>query len=365
MTEETAALSSLVLPEGGGWRRDHILPEKNRLPDSDRGYDFTTLIYDAIWLEAEHVLLLVCPKLLNFEALIGDGGLSVDGRPLGLPRIRRFRRYDEVRFDCPRPPGFLKIEAPGLSLLVPVSRQSRAFAGQDVLMTLSKDNPLPWVRDWVLHHVEHHGATAVLFYDNGSTAYHPDALRELLAGLPGLAAFSVIEVPFLYGNIPARRHRHRAKFLQTSLINIARHRFLHDAAGVLSNDIDEIVVSRRGQSVFEAARKSPLRYVCTPGHWRFARPEDGRMPMHADHIWRADPDRTSAEKWCVVPDSFLGRGSWDVHGVRRYAFNWLAMSRDQIMLHCENISTGWKRPRDADKDFPVVRDPLAEGLWGG
>lgn len=75
-----------------------------------------------------------------------------------------------------------------------------------MLTTLSKNNPLEWLREWVVY-VAEHGIDAVLIYDNGATRYEPEELLRTLAAVGGMQRACVVDWPFPYcpGGGPANR----------------------------------------------------------------------------------------------------------------------------------------------------------------
>ena len=68
-----------------------------------------------------------------------------------------------------------------------------------MLLTLSRNNDLRWIRDWVRFHVREHGADAVLFFDNGSTGYGPPEIEAALAGIGGVGRSVCVAAVFPYG----------------------------------------------------------------------------------------------------------------------------------------------------------------------
>lgn len=341
---ECLRLEPVELPEGGPLRRDPMLPPDRQLPDFDEKYDYKTVLYGAIFKPDRKAVVLVCPKLLNLEAVLRAGRFTTAVGSLRLRRIRRQRRYDEVWLDCAAPPGRLRFEGPELSFDCAVENHGGIFDGLAVLTTTSQNNELDWIEDWVRHHVRHQKIEGVLFHDNRSTAYAPEAILERLRGIEGLRAARVLSVPSRYGPLAKSRPRGVAKFLQAGVMNLARRGPLALARGVMQCDIDEVVFSEPGApTLIEAAERSWLGYATAPGWWRYAQLAEGQMPRHSDHIWRRDPDHRSKEKWAVVPGGRLGGLQWEVHGIgRNYPFNRLCMQRGVRFYHCSGVSTFWK-----------------------
>ncbi len=350
-------LNPLVIPSDAKLRRDHIVPTKYRLDGYDDSYDFHTIAYDVIWMERHKALLLVCPKLLNFEKLIKTAKITASGENLSRMRIKRYRRHDEVWLPVSAPPSSLTIETQEFTLNTKISQQEHAFDGKNVLMTKSKDNHRTWVKDWLTHHVSQQNANAALIFDNGSQTYSLAELEQTVTSVTGLDVPAVVASDFPFGSWKASRLLHRSMFYQAGMLSLTRHRFLHSARAVLPIDVDELVA---GANMFDAAVASKIGYVTVPGVWRYSQLPEDQMPRHKDHIWRRDPDVVSKEKYCLAPGRWFTDTVWDIHGLRRYVFNKRVMREDARFLHCEHISNGWKRKRDAQAGETLLRDPATE-----
>ncbi|MGR3794372.1 hypothetical protein [Vannielia sp. SX4] len=361
---ETLTLQPLRLPEDAPVRRERLAPEAARGPRYDAMFDFRTLAYGAV--RAKGGLVLVCPKLGPLARVLRralfSGGLRWRG-------MRRFRRYDEVRL-AGDPGEILEValpeEAGGAVLATPVLGPRPEFERLACLTTKSKDNDLAWIGDWARHHVRAQGAEGVVLFDNGSSAYAPEEVTEVLAGA-GLKAALVVSADLPFGPTALKPPRHLALYFQTATLNLARHWALKGAGAVAVNDIDELFLSRGQRTIFEAARESRLGYVTAQGHWRTR--EGAGPPRHVEHVLRDVPEALCKEKFCVVPGGPLRWFGWDVHGVGRYQFNRLARAQDLWFAHCREISTGWKYKREGAQG-PVepcdeTRTALAASLGGG
>jgi hypothetical protein len=365
VTAAIATLGSLILPEGGALRRDHIVPADQRGPGYDARYDFRTLVYDAVHLPEERVVRLFCPKLLNLEAVFRRGEVTLDGARVRPRRPRRHRRYDTVDLPARTPPSRLAVRFGDWSGETAVSAAEAAFAGRNVLLTLSQNNALAWIRDWALFHVREHGADAIVFFDNASTEYRPEDVLATLASVPGLAEARVIAAPMPYGPVASGTKRPtKAKFLQAGLTNLGRFRFLRQARAVLVNDVDELVVRCGARSIFDATAESRGGFLKFRGVWRMAAAEG--LPRHRDHwLVPADGKIDCPAKYCAVPDGRLRRYSWGTHNLDRL---WMSRRHETDAfgyLHCRDISSRWKTSRpssDAGAEDPEARALLARVL---
>ncbi|WP_172293604.1 hypothetical protein [Pseudoruegeria sp. HB172150] len=346
---QTLTLRPLRLPEGALVRRERPAPEAARGADYDAKFDFHTLVYGAVWLPDRKTVLLICPRLMNLAAVLKEAVVASAAGRLRFGRVTRYRRWQAVTCYVDDDPGpeltvTLPDYAGGAQLSFPVMPRVDAFTNLRCLLTKSKDNQLDWIGDWAQHHVRMQGTEAIVLFDNGSTRYAPDDVTDRLASVPGLKAALVISADLPFGPTATKSPRNVARYFQSATLNLAKHWVLRRAAAVAVNDIDELFVSQDDRTIYDAAAESWFGYATAQGNWRAA-PHGEGPTSHGDHVLAWQPERTCKEKWAVIPGGRLGRISWDVHGIGRYQFNRLAMVRDVRFLHCEHISTDWKRPR--------------------
>lgn len=337
------AFSSIVLPAALGLARAPVIPEAERPADHDARYDALGLVQDAVHIAGAGVVRLFCPPPLDLAAAFREGAFRLNGRPARIRRLRRRRRYAVAELDAPTRPERLGFAFRGWETEVAVQSDAdcAAFAGRNVLLTLSRDNPLEWIADWARFHAAEHGADAVLFLDNGS-ACPPEALAETLAAVPGIAVVRVARTERPYGPMPLRGSKSRAMFLQTCLLNLARFRWLWRARAVLQGDIDELVVSRSGASVFDAAAAARAGWIKYRGLWRAPMGAADAQPRHADHWGVLDDAKPCPAKYCIVPAGPMRRHSWNVHNLDLVPFSRRFETADFHYLHCRGVTTRWK-----------------------
>ena len=352
------ALSYTVIDPASGLRRESPRPPELRNAAYEAGFDWDTLFYDC-YRVGSHVVLQGPPFLNLLGPLIATAPLKP--RWFGGPRVVDRNKRGEI---------WLRHEADTLSLNGPIGTydltiqpdMAPLFAGRRVIHTLSKDNAPRWIHDWVQFYAAEHGADAVLIYDNGSSLYSPDELQAgLRAAFPAMV-IHVVSLPFRYGPqggmagaVNGQEAPWDSDFCQTGSMAHARLRFLRTAKSVLNVDIDELVLSTRGRSIFAATEASSSGFIKFPGQWISGASPDAVTHdtcRHADFIYRETAEtRECPPKWCVVParhDPF--RTSWSVHNLFGSRHN-RQIDREFSYRHMTAISNSWKEDRGVASRF--------------
>ncbi|WP_425038948.1 hypothetical protein [Primorskyibacter sp. S187A] len=346
--------SSLTLPPSL-WR-ESALAEKYRPEGYLDAFDHDTLWYDAI--ARPDGLFLICPKLNNLLPAMRKVRFRADGVPLGLRRIRRYKRHDVVELSPPvRPAQVLTVYLEGWRGESAVSAaQPERFAGKNTMFYVSQNNDLSWLVDHALFHKRLHGAEALIVMDNDSTAYGVDDIEAALA--PTGLDLLVLPAPFRYGPVGLPPFRRLEKFMQTALFNVLRLRYLSQARAILSVDVDELVLTD-GPSIFDAVQESRLGFIQIAGQWHLPTPGATGPFTHADHGQTANPPKPCPPKWCLRPDGLIGNWSWDIHGLERAQLLHRRTHPAFRFAHCRGVTTGWKNLNRLKTSKTVMQDALA------
>ncbi len=353
-------LAALRLPEDQPLRRDLPPRAENPAHEGWTRYDDRTLVYEAVAMPGKVRLYL--PRTFNLWPLISGAEVKIDGRPVPLPRRRTWRRFETL--DLPHkgaPPAEVTLTSPALgTVTLPVaSGNSAPFDGRRVVYTMLRNERLEWVRDWLLFHHREHGADAALITNNGSTDYSSVDLLAAMRSVPGYATAQVLDAQLPWGPFQFEKGVDDAKFLQTTLLNLARDRFFPNAIGVINADVDELVVRTGERTAYDIARR--CGYATFRGSWHYASPTD-RPLRHADHILIDPAEKLCPTKYVYVPGSVLGRGCLSVHSHEKIGRNFF--KTDELhFLHCRGISTSWKIPRSGEERSGLRPDPLAEAAF--
>jgi hypothetical protein len=261
----------------------------------------------------------------------------------------------------------VELEVNGICQSVGINAdRSSLLANRRVVMTVSKDNPLLWIRDWAEFYVRQHGADAVLIYDNGSSDYLPEQIADALAGITGLAEIVIVPWAFPYGAGGAGPGEPALdNFCQTGALDHARRCLCRRSRSVLNVDVDELVVSG-GVSIFERVEGSHLAVLLFHGIWVEAPAifdeTTLRSVRHRDCVfaWREQINALAngrltplcRSKWVCVPSRCSEQLEWGIHEIypctlwaRFTRPFWRGRDRSLAYRHFRQINTGWKIDR--------------------
>ncbi|HYF09322.1 MAG TPA: hypothetical protein VD970_17000 [Acetobacteraceae bacterium] len=355
-------LSSWRLPADSALRRAPPRPPAQRQPDYLERFDALTLLADVFEAPDGASAMAIAPPPLNLEPALRAARYASQGvlrevafTPMHL--VWRLVSQGARAGDVVEVSGAL-----GEAALRVTANLGGLFAGRRVLVTLSKDNKLPWITDWLRFHVLEHGADAALIYDNGSTAYDLAALDEAVSGVAGLRAAVVVPWPFRYGPGAHNGSAWDSNYCKMTFYEHARWRFLWAARSVLNCDVDELVLTEDRRGVFEMTEGSAAGYLAFPGVWIENVGEAGAgasLPRFTDFRVRLR-EADSPPKWCVVPGRLPDAARWATHRIEGAREDGAA---DGVLFrHFRAISTGWKYPRGAPVAFDAARHVVDEPL---
>jgi hypothetical protein len=372
-------VSPVILPENFGLRRESPRALSLRQPDFDEKFDTDTLFYDVFRHPNNSKILMVGPSLYNLSSLFED--MRITALPSG--EVCTFERQDfdrltRITVDAPAGTSELVLRCSQSEFNARVlEAETQHYKSLRVLYAISKNNELDWICDWARFNRDVHGAEAVLLFDNESTAYDVEELRARLTALRGIKFVGIVPLPFRFGPPGiGLRGSWDSNFLQIGSFEIARWRFLHDARSFLNTDVDELVVSRRGRSIFEAAERGGIARFY--GIWVPNIPPANEQHDARDVIRHKDfkvaekptyslkrPPRFQANacqpKWATVPR----RVPWKAHLTHHRIKQWWRsrLWTDEFTFrHFRGLSTGWKYQRDRQERFDLAKHRVDEDL---
>ncbi len=317
-------LSPLQLAREQPLRRDPPRPPHLREPGYDDRFDDVTVFFDCFRCPDGVHIHLAGPPLRNLAdpvvAAVADAAFAG-----GWPRPAFMRRWEARAWEMDRVSRIvLRSAQERLSFPAWLFAQSEIavqpnhcdlFAGRKALLTMNKDSDLVWIKDWVRFFVRGHGCDAVLLYDNRSTLYAREDVHDAIMSVNGVRQAVVVDWPYAFG--PSwDSASFDSEYSQLGMFENARFRFLAAAAGVVQLDVDEIVLTQDGASIFDLLDRSTSGYLNIPGTWieNTSASERAAEPRrHRDYQYRAVPPQLCPAKWAAVPARCGTAGQWMHH----------------------------------------------------
>lgn len=337
-------LCGLVLPEDSHLERDLIGSSEHHDEQFLARYDRKTLFYDCFVGPCAQKIYLLGPPLLNFRPMVEEAEFSLDGKIIPIDEIRDLSRCSVVVLNCPAGRELsIRHDLFGGRLAVNPSFAD-GFSGLNGLYSISLNNRLEWIEDWLSYYVRVHGLQTLVLADNGSTDYSMKDLRATIASVAGLHKAVILDARFPFGPTAENKTAYAALFLQRSLAELGRLRFFARSRAVMNADIDELVYSKSGQSIFDATVASNAGYLRANAKWVYADVQPGQnFARHFDHRYVSVSGKPKANrKWCVVPNGPQAGRQWRTHFINSRKD---PVDPDFTLWHFRNVSTSWKNDR--------------------
>lgn len=373
-------------------RRQPVRPVDKRTDDFSEKFDEDVLFYDCFIDANGRSARLLGPPTLNLapalEASYWNDSTAGD---VAFTRFKNMDRHSQViipivsHFSTVRIDGSLGRYAVALE-----AADFRQFADKRVIFTLSKNNELRWIQDWMRFYRDVHGADAVLIYDNGSTKYSLDELTEAVSDIGGFDAGCIVDWPFKYGPQGFGENDYwDSDFCQRGVLEHARWHFLSHAKSALNCDIDELVIGPDGESLFAVTERSLTGHACFRGVWVYGidgAPEVADEVLHSfdTYLYYLNPKRADevwhrrgfgSWKWAIVPRRCPAHFQWNTHNIigARGLYSKLSLKHKFVYRHFREISDSWfydrtKRVNYKEglflRDIALTRD-FAKVDWQG
>jgi len=360
--QRLTASSSIYLDEAATLRREPWFPERERPKAFYERFEDRALFYDIFRSRDGYHVYLIGPMAMNLEPHLRE--MRIVGVQSGSqPRVQIHFGLQIVimRVRLPLEDTHLRVvigEQTHEAEICP--NQSEFFRNERMLVTINKNNRLEWIADWARFYVKEHGASAVILYDNGSTDYSTDDLRETFASVPGLKQALVVPWNFKFGMTDPHRGPklggNWVRFAQPPIYTHAFRKYAAKARSIVNVDIDELVISPHRKSVFKAAERAPFGVVRFNWIWvENIREDQSALPRHSQFVVRKRglAAKNRGKKWAINPRrSWLAswRAQLWTHQVRGW-FNLTGASIDFFAYHFIGVTTNWSWDRTATPDF--------------
>ena len=338
-------ISSVYIPENLPVSRMAPRPAALRQPNYEERYDYKMLFADIFRYNDK--IILSGPPLLNLKQIMETAKFYVDFKlTFGVPHFQDIDRTQNSYIHHQGDAYTLSIDCGWIAAEKNIQpNYSEFFRNSKVLFTMSKDNDLQWIRDWCEFYIKVHGVDSILLYDNNSETYTINDIVDSLKQVSGLQKIAVVNFPIKYGLISYNRSAWDSDFAVYIQLQHARYRFLSLAAGVINADIDELVLTDDGRTVFDYLQEADNGYIRYKGIW--VEPATEINPKseirHRDCFYILNEERNPPiyRKWSAdfrkLPEKVQAR----VHEC--YPDVTIEPIEGLHIRHFKGISTGWKR----------------------
>ncbi|WP_237218414.1 hypothetical protein [Rothia nasimurium] len=366
---EIASPASLILNK---YSRGHVFDFVGSGVEIPAGfeekYDFHTFAYHAYWNTAGDKAILICPPFGNFRDTVklGDQKIALTDADSEYLTVYKYPRYYrvEVAEELLDARGQLPVyvnDSEAYSLKIQ-DNISDLFRDLKILHTLQKDNNLEWIYDWVKYYISVHEIDAVVIFDNGSTKYSIEEIKETVisAGNGKLKKVIIFDWDFPYG--PAMSPW-TSFFLQPSTFAVAHEYIYQYADFVVNTDIDEYILES-DTSLSQALDESGTGSLVIHGHWIENIPLPGAHleESSSPRVWQFgyfNPTRLNSGKWVSRPQDL---NDPTVH----FSEHWISgrsLTADPRfrVAHFTALTSGWFDPSRKDQmqlDDTLRIDPL-------
>lgn len=335
-------------------------PYELRQDGYERFFDYKTVFYDAVRVSGD-TAVLIGPPLLNLKAYLDRGRvLDADSGHNCTTCYKELNRYAETWVSIfPDTRALIVDTALGVRRLE-LSDDKEAFKGRRVIFTVSRDNELIWIKDWMRFYRDVHGADGMILFENNSKTYSSQQLKSAVSEVEGFKSVAIVRWPYLWGPTAGKGKRWDSNYGQHGAFGVARWRFLQQAYGVCNCDIDELVVpEREGGDVFsEADNRGGVVFYGSVWTVRDVGQEVKRNSyrQHKDYQFSLRTDNKLQNlKYTLIPSKLGNPTQWQTHAIKGVQRD-VNFSEELRTRHFMEINTSWKwnRKKAYELDDPEL-----------
>jgi len=354
-------LSRFIYPREWNQKREPVRPQQLRVLNFDSNYDYDTIWNDAIQVQKD-TLLLVGPPLYATASWINENCIFIDniGRQISweyseMDRacVMRLTTHDWIQE--------LFLKTPYGTYVIKVNYPNEEFANKKVIVTISKDHPVSWLKQWIDYHKTVHNVEGLLLYNNRSTIYTSELLEQQLVRDDMVIKVVDYDVPFgvMGGGLWEWEGRSGtylpwdSDFSQYVMLEHAKWRYLHCAKLVINADTDELLVIKNSNldGVAEYCSTGEHSVLIYDGIW--IEPIDSKTGVIAKDI--KFEDRKFLNYWHTQHGDGRGIGvKWMLNPQRNLGYQWhlhktygpYVKTSEIYFGHYFAMNTSWSYVRD-------------------
>lgn len=345
----------MFLDPDGGLSRRPTKPELERPAEFWDGFDQFGLFYDVFRGVAGNRVWFVGPKSIDLEKALERAQAIGDqsGKKTKLSFVRCWTACVAYA-DLPELDDSLTIHIDGQEISTPIGISfANRFADKRIAFCINHNNDLDWIADWAKFYHMEHGADAVVIFDNNSDAYDKADIAKALCDVKGIEVVNVVDWPFQFGTMDRVGQAHGGnpyvRFAQPVMYMSFYLRLAALAKSIVNVDVDELVLSLKGRSIFEFVEK---RIFGCAKFERFLVENVAEAPIDSNFSFDSFVYRNRAKlgrqdqfkKWAMAPKKV-----WPKHMIALPNTHWLSgiwnpypVAKDFRCYHFAGINTGWR-----------------------
>lgn len=327
--------------------RTPVRPIELQVCNFENRFDYKTVWNDAVQVKHDNVFL-IGPPLYQALNWFKDNCYFEDQNNRRLQWIHN--DYDRMGITVVNTNNWINyiwLVSPHGRYKILVNPISTEFAGKNVLMSISQNNPYTWIRQWIDYHYTVHGIDAVLIYDNGSSMYTVDELYAAIKrddiiikvvdyNVPGGPMGSG---PWEWNGKKGESLPWDSDFPAYVLFEHAKRKYLHCARTVINSAPDELLVINNKitfQDVAAHVETSQYSSLLYDGPW--VEPIDSISHVVAKNI--PFDDRKFANYWHTTTNIHAGVGTkWLLCPYRNMNYQW-HLHRTDTMIKTNSVTYG-------------------------
>lgn len=356
-----------------GFKRVPVRPIDLQVLDFEQNYDYDTLWNDIIQIN-QNTIVIVGPPLYETAGWMQSQCKFYDAT--GEQLIWQVEEMDRTCMIIVHTLGiidWLVFSTPFGNYHLRVNFPSDIFNNKKVIVTISQNHPIEWLKQWIDYHKTVHNVDGFLIYNNRSTIYTNDELSQALHRDDMPILVLDYDVPFgvMGGGLWEWQGRSGtylpwdSDFSQYVMLNHAKWRYLYSAKLAINADTDELLIIKNSDldGVADYCATGEHSVLLYDGIW--IEPIDSTTGEVAETI--PVNERKFSNYWHTTNGDGRGIGvKWMLNPARNLQYQWHlhktfgphVKTQEITFGHFFAMNTGWSYQRDRFLGDPSQLQPL-------
>jgi hypothetical protein len=354
-------LNKFSFPKSWGFKRTPIRPTELQVLNFAENYDYDTIWNDIIQI-SQKTILLIGPPLYAVASWMQEHCKFLDVYGNEMPwQYYEMDRVAHIRISTNEYHRKILLKTPYDEHVLYVDYPHRYFENQKVIVTISQNHPIEWLKQWIDYHHVVHNVDGLLLYNNRSTIYTTEELGNALNREDMTIKVLDYDVPF--GVMGGGTWEWQGKkgtylpwdsdFSQYVMLEHAKWKYLYCARLAINADTDELLIVKNSNldGVADYCATGDHSVLLYDGIW--IEPIDSQTGTLAKHV--AFADRRFSNYWHTTGGDGRGIGvKWMLNPERNLTYQWHlhktygphVKTKEITFGHFFAMNTSWSYQRD-------------------